>query len=84
MRRTSAAAAGASAIGYYKFRAFDDETEAGVRRSTSPDGDGVIEPGEQILMPVERVLTTVPEGDQWSVGLKANYAGFAFGVTYTS
>ena len=35
-------------------------------------------------MPVEGVLTTVPEGDQWSFGLKGNYASVAFGATYTT
>ena len=72
-------------IGYYKFRAFEEETEAGVAPlDFDLNGNGVIEPGEQILVPVEGVLTTVPEGDQWSFGLKGNYASFAFGATFTT
>ena len=47
------------------------------------DQSGVIEPGEQVAIPVANAVS-VPGGEQWSFGLKANYAAFAFGVTYTT
>ena len=58
--------------GYYKFDAFTEVGEPESRRHS------------WTATWSKRVETIeVPDGEQWSVGLQAEYEAFAFGVTYT-
>ena len=64
-------------IGYNKFDSFIETGEA-EPVLVDLDGDGVPD-AELIAAPVDSVF---PDGEQWSVGLGAEYASFGFGLTY--
>jgi outer membrane protein OmpU len=57
--------------GYYKFDSFTDFGEP--VETIDPDTGEVI---------IDVPTTFIPNGEQWSVGLNAEYERFAFGVTY--
>ena len=63
-------------IGYNKFDSFF--TTSGVETFLVEDinGDVVVVEGDAIQV-------EVPDGEQWSVGVSADYEALAFGVTYT-
>lgn len=62
-------------IGYNKFDSFVTTADGGLQVVDDVDGNPIVVPGA----PVE---TAWPDGEQWSVGLSADYEAFAFGVTY--
>jgi len=73
-------------VGYDNFASFDVLSDP---QAVSVVGDannnGIIEPGETILLPVGATVTLeAPSGEQWSVGLKATYDQFSFGSTYVN
>ena len=61
--------------GYYTFQSFVFEGDAEPVLIEDAEGNLIVTDG----MPVE---TVVPDGEQWSVGLKGAYETFSFGVTY--
>ena len=64
--------------GYYRFDAFvafdDPDLEL-----VDTDGDDV----PDLVVPATEVGELIPGGEQWSVGLAAEYERYAFGVTWT-
>jgi outer membrane protein OmpU len=65
-------------IGYYNFDAFvafDDQT----LELVDSDGDDVAD----LVVPATEVGEIIPGGEQWSVGLAADYERFSFGATWT-
>jgi outer membrane protein OmpU len=66
-------------LGYYDFEDFDQTSDGGLILVDS-DGDGTLD----AVVEGADIITTVPGGEQWSVGLQAEYSAFAFGVTYIS
>jgi len=63
--------------GYYNFDSFIDTSEGDLQVVENAAGDLVVVPGAEIV-------SEIPSGDQWSVGLKGDFDAFAFGATYTS
>jgi outer membrane protein OmpU len=61
--------------GYYKFDSFVTTGDGELQVVQDANGNFVVVPGA----PVEN---TIPEGEQWSVGLKGDYDTFSFGLTY--
>lgn len=69
-------------IGYYRFATFDEVVPGDdVLIQADVNNDGVIEPGE-VAVVGQQVGLTIPAGEQWSAGLKADYGSFDVGVTY--
>jgi outer membrane protein OmpU len=65
-------------IGYYKFDSFVEVGDTQLVAVTDPvTGDIVIVEGA----PAESIF---PDGEQWSIGLNAEYDTFGFGVTYVT
>jgi len=62
--------------GYYTFQSFVVEGDPELTVVEDAEGNLVVVSG----LPVE---TVVPDGEQWSVGLKGTYDTFGFGMTYT-
>jgi len=62
-------------VGYYKFDSFVQTSDGGL--VVVPDGQGGF-----VIVPGADVENVVPNGEQWSVGVGADYDAFAFGVTY--
>ncbi len=63
-------------VGYYKFDEFTTTTDGGLVFIPDGQGGGTIVEGADLV-------STVPDGEQWSVGVQADYDAFAFGATYT-
>jgi outer membrane protein OmpU len=61
--------------GYYKFDSFVTTGEGQLEVIEDADGNLIVVPGA----PIEN---TIPDGEQWSVGLSGDYEAFAFGLTY--
>ena len=66
--------------GYYKFDQFVQVGETANFILEDSDGDG----SPDAIVEGDPIESIVPEGEQWSVGLMAEYASFAFGATYAS
>jgi outer membrane protein OmpU len=64
-------------IGYNKFDSFIDTSEGGLVL-VDTDGDGI----DDAVVEGAKVETEFPEGEQWTVGLGAEYESFALGITY--
>ncbi len=63
-------------IGYNKFDSFTTVSDGGLVVVEDPiTGDLAVVPGAD-------VENQVPDGEQWSVGLKGTYDAFGFGLTY--
>jgi outer membrane protein OmpU len=61
--------------GYYKFDSFVTTSDVGTVVLEDINGDPVLVEGVDVEVPV-------PDGEQWSVGLNAEYDAFAVGLTY--
>jgi outer membrane protein OmpU len=72
--------------GYYNFDSFEqigDPTTAPGQACLVFDPDtGECLEFVDVLIPVAPETAFFPDGEQWSVGLKADYEAFSFGVTY--
>jgi outer membrane protein OmpU len=66
-------------LGYYNFEDFEETTDGGLILVDS-DGDGT----PDALVEGADIITEIPGGEQWSIGLDAEYSAFAFGVTYVT
>jgi outer membrane protein OmpU len=62
-------------IGYNKFDSFTTVSDGGLVVVDDGFGNLVVVPGADIE-------NEVPDGEQWSVGLKGTYDAFGFGLTY--
>ena len=65
-------------VGYYRFDAFVAFDDPGVEL-VDTDGDDV----PDLVVPATEVGELIPGGEQWSVGLAADYERYAFGATWT-
>jgi outer membrane protein OmpU len=63
-------------LGYYNFSEFDIVDAEEFEIATLDDGT-------EVLVPGDLVTTTVEGGEQYSVGLNAEFESFGFGATYT-
>jgi outer membrane protein OmpU len=61
-------------VGYYSYDSFL-QTSEGLQLVDDGNGNSVVEPGETID-------AVIPDGEQWSVGLKADYDAVSFGATW--
>jgi len=64
--------------GYYKFDTFTIVDDP-VPTLVDGNGDGI----PDAVIDADPVGVTIPDGEQWSVGLNGEYETFAFGLTYT-
>jgi outer membrane protein OmpU len=74
--------------GYYNFAAFQEVEEDGFE--TAEICEGAFDPNSgacigtivEVLVPFVPTGNVIPSGEQWSIGLNAEYETFEFGVTY--
>jgi outer membrane protein OmpU len=74
--------------GYYNFDSFVTTSDGGTE-VVCGDG-GAVDPdtglclGDLVVVPGVSVELPIPDGEQWSLGLKGDYDAFAFGITYAN